>query len=744
MKKIHLLVLIVLLAGLLTQPPLTGHAQAGTPTATPLPASQSNSANFVSFKSMGVADRILRGPFDSMRVRFNLPTSWKLLPGAMVQLDLGAYFNLPEMENSKGAALEVSFNSVALSTIIIDWDGERTITLPIPENALQPDRLDGRHELSIFLDAGIDCRSSNQTTITVRATSGFDLPHELVSPSVTLVQLPRPFYQESTFLPELVTVVIPAQPSADEMEAALTVVAAFGRFSVGKLALPITTADFPGDAATREQVKQGHLIFVGKPGAFPDLAQAKFPAPVTGGNIQAAAMQPDDGVVEMVVSPWNPIRAVLYVGGNSDLGVVKAAQALSSGILRTSDLPNLTLVSDVNASIEAPIPQTDRSLQELGYLTADTLTGYGFVTTEYQFFVPPGMVTGQEAYIDLVYTHSALLDFARSGLVLFLNGNAIGSTRFLEETAKSTNHLRVGLPAYALRSGNNRLLVEADLVPLDYCSDLINNGLWASIFPTTLIHLPLIPAQVQAISLPPDLSRYPYPFSTQPTLSNIAFVLAKDDLLGWGIAAGLAAELGKSASGELINFGAYFADNVPETARAGNDLILVGRATRLPLIGEIGEQLPAPFPTGSDVAQERGMRVVYRLPEGTNLGYLQLLPSPWNEKNTILAVMGSTDLGLKWAGAALTDLRCRSRLGGNFAVANEQQLLTSDTRVSAGSVNLGATAAPGGVPTVVEQPAQVIPRPAWLLPALIVSAVLLAALLIYVILSGRRNKNRSG
>ena len=83
----------------------------------------------------------------------------------------------------------------------------------------------------------------------------------------------------------------------------------------------------------------------------------------------------------------------------------------------------------------------------------------------------------------------------------------------------------------------------------------------------------------------------------------------------------------------------------------------------LPWLSWINASLPAPFAPSSDIAVERGMRVTYRLPEGTDLGYVQLLSSPWNSARTILAVMGSSDKGLTWAGNAITDPRWRSRSG---------------------------------------------------------------------------------
>ena len=60
-----------------------------------------------------------------------------------------------------------------------------------------------------------------------------------------------------------------------------------------------------------------------------------MPAPLTNNAFNPQGMQTDDGILELAVSPWNNARSLLIVSGNTDAGVVKAAQALSNNNIQT-------------------------------------------------------------------------------------------------------------------------------------------------------------------------------------------------------------------------------------------------------------------------------------------------------------------------------------------------------------------------------------------------------------------------
>src|SRR5205823_3209394 len=119
---------------------------------------------------------------------------------------------------------------------------------------------------------------------------------------------------------------------------------------------------------------------------------------------------------------------------------------------------------------------------------------------------------------------------------------------------------------------------------------------------------------------------------------------------------------------------------VPEQVRKERDLLLVGRPSALPLVNELGSALPAPFTPGSAVASEPDATVAYQTPQDASLGYLELLAAPWSGERTVLAVLGSTDEGLRWAGAALTTPKLRGALTGNLAVISGDQINSRDTR----------------------------------------------------------------
>ncbi|HNT24291.1 MAG TPA: cellulose biosynthesis cyclic di-GMP-binding regulatory protein BcsB [Anaerolineales bacterium] len=720
------------------QPP-----QQATPAPQPTvgPGDISDTTNAFSFTTLGLTDRLMHGPYDSYRVRFSLPMNWSLSEGAEIQLHLNPFFTNAlgegghEVDVATGGALDVTFNDELLTTIILDWSGPRVISIPIPAEALTPARTDGRHELYIFLDAAIDCELDHKTTLGIDADSIFILPHALADAPADLRLLPRPLYQANPLMPSTTLLIVPDQPSAAELQAALTIAAGFGRITAGNMPIQLLSLS----QLTPELQANAHLVFVGRPEGLPILSSLDLPAPWSPAGFSILEALPSDGILQMAVSTWNRAYVALVVSGNSDEGVIKAAQALSSSYVRPGALPNLAIVADVEKSIAIPAVAEDRTFADLGY-DAVTETGYSLHYTEFVFFIPPGQVTTDEAFFDLVFASSAMLNYDRSGLVVYLNDQIIGSLRFTDETTQVTTQ-RIQVPAFSVRSGYNSLMLVSELVPLDYCSELVLNNLWVSYSPTSLLHLPLVPAS-DLLARVQGLNTYPFPFVNSPTLEQLGFILPLQDAVAWNTAAQIAADLGQKSNGALVALQATFADQPVDALPANVDWLIVGRASSLPILQTIHDALPASFDPGSDLANESSFQVTYRLPAGTSLGYLEYLLSPWESQRSILAALGSTDQGLAWVSQALTTPSLSSKLAGDFAVINGEQILTADTRLGLGSGNLGATAAPATtlVPTpYVSQPV-VVERPGWLLPAIVASGVLIAVVVVIAVISAIRKR----
>lgn len=711
------------------------YAQDTSPTPTPGVEQVFVSGNELTFEALGMAEETMHGPYDNELIRFSLPADWRLSQGAAIQLDLSFYYDYDVTEITEetstrsvrgelfGGLIQVVFNDVTISTILLDERGDQSFDITIPTEALQSPRGDGRNELELVLISDEGCLYGVDTIVVVRPSSRFILPHDSVPITTDLATLPRPFYQKDLIVPNQATLAIPDQPSLAELHAAMIVMAGFGRMSNGEMLLSFV----PASQLTPEIQNSSHLIFVGTSGAFPSLDQATLPVAPT--SLSAAGADSDDGVLETAVSPWNPAKALLVLTSDTDQGLTKAAKALSSGLVMGVAQPDLAFVSEVQPAALSTLTAENRTFKDLGYAT-ETVNRWGVIRRGYEFYIPPGQTPSGETYLDLFYAHSALVHFERSGLVVDLNNEPVGSVAFTEETASGAK-VRVNLPRELMRTGTNRIVIEVGLVPRDICADFYVDNLWVSLDAKSVLHVPLAPIFSESSSRLIDLSLYPNLLSLSPEQGSVAFVLPQNDLSAWRVAAQIAFHLGDMTDWGLAEFGAYYGDDVPTEIRENHDLVIVGRASTLPIVSEMGAALPASFSAGSDFATLQDLQVVYRLPESARLGYLELLESPWNQDRLVLAVLGSNEQGVAWAGNALTVPELSGNLAGDLALVSGERIVTADTRTGVGVGSALTTAVPETeVEVSTAEEAYSPKRPAWVLPAIGVAIVLMVVVAI--------------
>lgn len=656
--------------------------------AAPITQAGTGSAAVIRFDMIGEKDTLLRGPFATKTARFGLPANWAFQSGASLKLIITSTFvsgsgNSVPNGQFIGSTLSVTFNDNDIATLPLLAGPDVTYDIPIPPSALNTTLNDGRHELELFLDAGNDCNDPNQhTSIVLSSSSHFTIPYTEQTPTLDLTTLPRPIFQRDSIFPVNSTIVVPDKPTAQELQAALTVASSFGRMSNGEMTVNLV----PMNQMTPEMRTDSQLIFVGKSSTLGLLQGVALPSPLQSRSFTAPGMEKDDGILQMAVSPWNTGRSLLVVGGNTDLGVVKAAQALSNQNIQTVGDHKLALIANVIAptgslNAETTLPQQTQTLADLGYGIL-SMNGVGRSEATVRFSLPPGYVAAEDTYLDLTFNHSGLLDFTRSGLTVFMNRNLIGSVLLSNETS-STVTQRIKIPAASLVTSGNELRFEADLAPISQCSFMDFSNLWLSVLPESVLHIPLRPATAGTVELR-DLSSYPYPFASEPTLSSTAFVVSKADPSTWDAAAKVALQLGRQSSGALFNLAVAYDGEIPEEIRNGRDMIVIGLPSQTKLLTELKDSLPAPFEDGTNVAVLQGQQVAYRFPAESDLGFLELLASPWNADRVIMVVAGTTPIGVQQAAQTLTNQQLLSRIKGNFVLVNGESLSVADTRTGLG------------------------------------------------------------
>ena len=567
------------------------------PTLSALSAPPSFSSDDVyTFEEIGFVETTLHGPFDSASYRLGLPANWELVEGVAIQLHLtvlGTATGLPQTTVPSISTLNVFFNDVHITTKVLQVGGGQTLVLDIPIAAVAERSPGGRHELELVLDSSESCDVDNDTMLLVHADSTLVLPYVNTTPNIDLRLFPRPLFQDS-FLPETAVLVVPDQPTATELRAAFTVAAGLGQLSNSHMSVSLV----PVRQLTPDVRKSFPLVFVGLPENLPVLNEVTWPAALANGQFGVAEAQSGDGFLQMTVSPWNEGMVVMLVSSSSDEGLVKAAQAVSQGNIRVAQRSDLAIVTAVDPFFIPNNPTiADKSLADLGYVDQE-LSGRGRRSARYEFNVPAGYVVGDEAYIELAFSSSTLLNYEQSGLVVRLNDRAIGSARF-EDSTDNPKRIRIALPRSVIHTGVNHLTVRAELIPFSECIHPSFDGIWLTLWADSRISLPLLPVS-NGIRPTLDLSDFPVPFDNEPTLRDVALVVPANDPIAWDTAAKIASSLGDKSNSPVVLFTVEFADQVSTELQESYHLIVVGLPNDLPILADLQTAMPAPFTLGSN------------------------------------------------------------------------------------------------------------------------------------------------
>lgn len=695
----------------------------------------------VTLANLGKSEISLTGPFDTSTISFGLPADWKFTGNARLDLNLTTTLNVlsqNDLSQSFGGTLAVSFNRTTVATLVLNEVGTFDYSIDIPLALLTSPRLDGLMELKFTLNSGISCVANQQMNVIINASSQTLFLYEEQMPDVSLIGFPRPIVQ-STIFPDLAIIVIPDQPTAMELQSAFTVSSGLGNLSGGTLGLDLVTVS----QLTDVQKAGSHLIFIGKAASIPTLAELTLPLEVQSGSFALPDGSQDNGVIQMVNSPWAVKNVVLVVSGNTDVGTLKAAQAVSTGVFQENTSPNLAIVEGILDSA-VPVPLVaDQSFADLGY-SAHQFTNRGVDSQSFNFYIPSGSSLSSDAYLELAFGHSALLDYNISGIVVLLNNQPIGSVRFSDSTAgQAMNKIRVAIPPSVAIPGINRVEIRASLEPLDQCTDPNLRGLWAVVWPDSRLRLPFTSSQFNTqTSL--DLSTYPAPMIFDSTLSTTAVIFRRADLESWRTFTRVAAYLGDRSNGAITKLSVFFDDDLSEVDLSKYNLIVVGQPSQLAIMNELNDVLPVPFQKGSDVTQNKFLQVTYQVPPEVPVGYLELLPSPWNSEKVLIAAFGNTAAGVNLGISALVDSPLRSQLAGDFAMINAARVQTVDTRLELPVLSAPVAENPSGVSTPLPQDNLPLPsRPGWLLPVLVLAIALIVVVIVIAILTNLRNTRKN-
>jgi uncharacterized protein YgiM (DUF1202 family) len=647
---------------------------------------------------------VLEAPQGLSQFTLRIPDDWE--PSGNNVL----YLNIEYFEDRSGmigadvvppsTTLDIRLDNNLVSSVTLNSDdvGVQTLQIALPANILA-NPLRRNHTVTIALDARDACRVRLESKVFVRVDQSFvHYEYREYLPVLDLARYPRPLFNNRRIVNEFESVfmVLPPEPSQADYEAAASIAAGLGLLTTGDLQVRTVTAD----ALTDADREANHLILIGEVGTHPmiDDYYSRNLLPTTlnsSGQLSFRDTEVDQehGVVQLLSNPENPRRAIFVVTGQSDLALRRAAQALAGQPSVLGLGGTLAIISDTqplfhpigNNSFEQPT-----TFNELGVTEDIILSGVGTQFTSIEFNVPFGGVVTSDAYVDIIYNYSQILAETSSTFTAEMNDVPIGSASLLPiDTGGATPtlmpslfHLRVSVPPTSIITGaTNTLTLQLD-VPLAFgCEPPNPAASWFTISRDSTLFLPRSSFNPQ--TLIPYVGLFPVPMNSVPNLQDVWLSLPSEptpqDLeQGMQMMSLLGAQTGQGEGFiPRVSLG-----ELPE----GTDLsryhfIVIGRPTTNPFLADLNPNLPQPFLEGTDQIQQTLDDIEIILPEGFDIGILEMLVSPWSPSRLILVITGVTPSGQGYAANVLTSRSYdSSELAGDIVFAGANTITAIDSR----------------------------------------------------------------
>ena len=588
---------------------------------------------------------VLNGPYGEVALSFNLPEDWELTKPAILELHTNSEFysfleaftegtSITEF-GGFGSSLEITLNGQTIERVPVNQTGESSFTFEIPASAFSG--ADQTQTLAIGWDSALACQNSTAALLKIDPGSKITFTYKSNEYIPELTDYPAPYFIDKNILPNSTTFILPPNPSEQELSAILTISAGLGNLTNGELNYDLITTE----EMKSSDLSDNHLVLIGK---FDSLDTALTdPALMIEIEELLNSIDQDSGLVYMDVSPWNPGRAMLIVTGRSDSAVIKAGTALGAeGILPYSG-SQYAVIKDINSFTSGSQYQIDQTLLTLGSQELISFEKLGESVVVIPFIIPADISISPEAFLELNFRHSQLLDYLRSTIEVSINDMAIGNIRFNDQSNEN-GVVRFFLPPNVIKPLLNVLTIKAQLAAQDVCGDSRSGDYWARIFGDSYLHLPPV-IEVQNISQNSQLSDFPLPFISDPHLKKSIFVLDQKDFYSWEKAFKIAYSFGVQAHSDLFAPSVKYAGSFSPDNKMGN-YIVIGFTDSIPFLAGINDKLPLRFEPDGKWEEFDQPGISFDIDQEQDLGYLEFFPSAEKYGN-IITILGNTQKGLE-------------------------------------------------------------------------------------------------
>lgn len=324
------------------------------------------------------------------------------------------------------------------------------------------------------------------------------------------------------------------------------------------------------------------------------------------------------------------INRLVVTALEAELLIYAGRMIANQPLMEQIDAPSKVI--DLTTYIDTPVLDISRNLQLTS--TGNQLNGERHQVQEYYINMPSNRSIAEASKLKLRFRYAKNLDFERALVTVYLNDIPIGSKKLRMENADN-DELNLHIPKNTNISGSFSVRVAFDLeIPNDTCIEDRNQMPWAYVDKESMLQL--------NTSERADLlfNNYPYPFIRDGGFNQVAIVLPfKRDVYLLSSLANVIHLLGQYMQTNTGNVQVYTGD-VSHEELQGKQIIAFGTFEDNQIIQQHNESLYFQYDkiTGGFNSNEK---MTIDNEYGMKTGTLQLINSPYNERNGMLIVTGA-------------------------------------------------------------------------------------------------------
>ena len=569
----------------------------------------------------------------------------------------------------------------------------------------------------------------------VHNDTSIDLTYEREAQESELNLAPQILVDSSLLAENTITLVTPSYPG-------LEIARSLARMST-KLGRMAEWRNTNISVATMEEIRSeestGDLVIIATldqiDALFSELSEQITPVLNIPPLAQANITQ-DDGLIFFQPSPYDPTSKTLVLTGERLAAVEKSVLAATLDSFYEGASGSWSIVRSVPNPPDVPGSDSLRiSLDDLGI---ENQTAFGTLEQTVQFTLPLSALwsVNSEAWLELHFAHSELLNSDRSTLSVTLNEIPVASIPLTAETADNGLE-EIRLPLRYFNIGDNNITLRANLEHhdsredyRDFCTDEAYPRTWLTIHSNTAV---VLPEQPERASL--DLNSFPFGFVDVFSYADFSFVLGSEfSNEALKAMSNIAVSMGKALRGHPAEVSVRNISAFEETSGIRYH-IMVGVSDNLPLEA-LNEHLPIPIDLQTGTLQPN--QTVLEIDTSSEVhGIIEAFRDDQN--NTFLLLTAQDSEALVAGGNLLANPAARSMLDGNLAV-----FTASDQAMSFQVAPEQEAPEPGPTPPPEErQPLTFTGQPIWIIRISIGLAVLSVLVLVIALIWKTRNAGES-